>query len=100
METIQQQETKAILQMAERIKELEDKLDRAKQEIRELNELLKHKWWKGEKMLDAKKIEKIEKRLEDIARTAEHGGSHLPVVPQQIRLIAKELKEMREEEWT
>jgi len=49
-------------------------------------------------MLDAMKIEKIEKRLEDIARTAEHGGSHLPVVPQQIRLIAKELKEMREEE--
>jgi len=43
METIQQQETKAILAMAERIKELEDKLERAKQEIRELNELLKHK---------------------------------------------------------
>ena len=43
METLQQQETKAILEMAEYIKELEQKLVEAKEEIAYLNLLLKNK---------------------------------------------------------
>jgi len=43
METLQQQETKAILAMAERIKELEEQLAKANREILELKDLLMHK---------------------------------------------------------
>ena len=43
METLKQQETKAILAMAERIKELEKLLAKANREITELKDLLRHK---------------------------------------------------------
>ena len=43
METLQQQETKAILEMAEYIKQLEKKLVEAREEIAQLNLLLQSK---------------------------------------------------------
>ena len=43
METLQQQETKAILEMAEYIKQLEQQLAKAKEEIAYLNLLLQNK---------------------------------------------------------
>ena len=43
METIHQQETKAILEMAEYIRQLEEKLQKANEEIAYLNLLLQHK---------------------------------------------------------
>lgn len=43
METLQQLETKAILEMAEYIKELEQKLATAREEIAQLNLLLQSK---------------------------------------------------------
>ena len=43
METLQQQETKVFLEMAERIKQLEEQLAKANREILELKDLLMHK---------------------------------------------------------
>ena len=44
MNTLQQQETKAILAMAEYIKKLEEELAKARKEILDLKDLLTHKW--------------------------------------------------------
>jgi hypothetical protein len=43
MQTVKEQETRAILAMAEYIKKLEEELARAKREILDLKDLLTHK---------------------------------------------------------